>query len=52
MIGFWPIWPISDKDDAELIWYKSCRFIDELERSGDTILNFYALASRVLPERK
>jgi hypothetical protein len=30
----------------------NARFIDELERSGDTILNFYAVESRVLPERK
>jgi hypothetical protein len=28
------------------------RLIDELERSGDTILNFYALASSVIPDRR
>jgi len=30
----------------------SARLIDELERSGDSVLSFYALASRVIPERR
>lgn len=30
----------------------TARLIDELEHSGNTILNFYAVASRIIPERR